>query len=97
MSEIDKLIELLEITLHEDLDCEFGEALSERIDWDKMPELDGLYGNLFHFWYDEEPRKKDSVYSEMQLVELSKLIGVLKSGDYESANKITFLGPSSNS
>ena len=97
MSEIDKLIELLEIALDEELDCGLGEALSEKIDWCKLTGLDDLYGNLFHFWYDEELREKDSVYSKMQLVELKKLIEFLRRGDYESANKITFLGPSPNS
>ena len=96
-SELEKLIELLSIVAEENLDCDVAEGLSEIIDWDTIPEIGNVYGNLFHYWDDQDIREKDKEYKFMQDAELNKLIQHLKNKEFAKANKISFLGATSNS
>jgi len=56
-----------------------------------MKEFPDLYGNLHHYFIDEDIRGKDPEYRAFQNMELQKLIAHLKSGDIEKANSISFL------
>ncbi|MFK8067722.1 MAG: hypothetical protein AB8D52_05715 [Gammaproteobacteria bacterium] len=91
-SELDKLIELLSIVVEEHLDCDIAEDLAEKISWNKIPEAGEVYGNLFHYWHDQDIREKDLEYKSMQKLELSKLIQHLKNREFGKACNITFLG-----
>jgi len=96
-SELEKLIELLSIVAEENLDCDVAKGLSELIAWDKIPEVGNVYGNLFHYWHDQDIRKKDKEYKLMQGTELNKLIQLLKNKEFIKANNVSFLGTTPNS
>ena len=96
-SELDKLIELLSIVLEENLDCDIAEDLAEKIAWDKLPEISDVYGNLFHYWHDQDIREKEDEYKSMQDSELKKLIQHLKKQEFGKACNISFLGATSSS
>ena len=94
--ELEKLIELLSIVAEENLDCDIAEGLSKKINWDKIPEIGKVYGNLFHYWHDQDIREKDKEYKFMQDTELNKLIQHLKNKEFAKANNISFLGATPN-
>jgi hypothetical protein len=96
-NELGKLIELLSIVAEENLGCDVAEGLSEKIAWDEIPEISGVYGNLFHYWHDQDIRKKDKEYNFMKDTELNKLIRHLKNKEFAKANNISFLGAIPNS
>jgi len=87
-SEINKLLEIMESLLAGELCCEEAQ---QRVDALSMEEFPDLYGNLFHYYGDDDIRKNDSEYKQFQDGELVKLISHLKSGDIKSANSISFL------
>ena len=86
-----KLVQLLESVRDGIVDCERAEDEAEKLDWDSMPEISNVYGNLFHFWNDTDLRKTDKKYNDWQSAELVKLIDHLKTGDYQKATNISFL------
>lgn len=96
-SEVCKLIDLLRLVSEEDLDCELAQGIAEKLDWPSMPEVGDVYGNLFHYWHDEDIRERDEVYRDMQDTELSRLIKHLESGDFKNAGKVSFLHDSGSS
>jgi len=53
--------------------------------------LEAVCFNLFHYTDDWDIRERDLAYREMQNKELLKLITCLKTGNYEAAQKISFL------
>ncbi|QDF76949.1 MULTISPECIES: hypothetical protein [Shewanella] len=97
MTELEKLIELLSAMHEDNMDCGIAQMLFEKLDWSKMPEVEDVFGNLYHYWHDEDIREKEEEYKLMQENELGKLISLLKHGDYENASNISFLHESKNS
>ncbi len=97
MNELSKLIELLSLVVEEDLDCGIAEDLSEKVAWDKLPDIVEVYRNLFHYWHDQDSREKDTEYKLMQEVELIKLIQHLKNKEFHRACNISFLCATPNS
>ncbi|TBX21428.1 hypothetical protein TK45_12855 [Bowmanella sp. JS7-9] len=57
----------------------------------KFKELDNFH-DFWHYISDDDIRAKDQDYAAMQNKELDKFIAAIESGNYEQANKITFLG-----
>ena len=88
---LEELIELLSIVAEEKLDSDIAQGLSEKLDWSAMPQLGAVYGNLFHYWADEDIREKDSEYQSFQNAELAKLIEHLKNKEFGRACDISFL------
>lgn len=80
--------------LEEGLDSDLAIGLAKRIDWNALPGLDEVHSNLFHYWHDDDIRKKDADYARMQNEELRKLIRFLKEKDFSNAKRISFLGES---
>lgn len=82
------LLGIMRSLLAGEIDCENArlkvEALSMRV-------LPDLYGNLHHYYDDEDIRAIDPEYMEFQNKELEKLIKHLETGDMEKANEISFL------
>ena len=87
-------MELLSLVLEEELDSGLAEGLTEKIDWSQLPELGGVYSNLFHYWHDCDTRERDADYAQMQKREMEKLLQLLRDGDYFNASEISFLGAS---
>lgn len=87
-SETKKLLEILEAVYSEKIDVEEGEA---RVGELSMKEFQNLYGNLHHYWLDEDTREKEPEYKEFQKIELEKVIQHLRSGNIVAANKVSFL------
>jgi len=82
------LLEIMESLLAGSIDC--GSA-QEKVDALSMKEFPELYGNLYHYYNDEDSRGKDSEYKAFQNSELEKLIRHLKAGEIEKANGVSFL------
>ena len=53
------------------------------------------FHDFWHYISDDDIRAKDGEYAKMQDDELAKFIAAVEAGDYERANRITFLGVSS--
>jgi hypothetical protein len=53
--------------------------------------IESVYGNLFHYLSDADIRERDQGYKELQDLELKKLIGHLRTADFDKAKGITFL------
>lgn len=88
---LDNLVELLSLVFEEEMDCESGEIECEKIAWHELKELEAVYGNLFHYWYDSHIREGDQIYKDFQNAELNKLILHLKKKDFPSACNVSFL------
>jgi hypothetical protein len=95
-NELSKLIELLSIVSEDNLDSDIAIALVERISWQMIPEVNRVYGNLFHYWHDQDVRERDPEYKAMQDLELALLIHHLKNNDFVKACSISFLNATSN-
>jgi len=87
-SERDELLRIMESMLAGEIDSERARISVEAL---SMKEFPNLYGNLHHYYDDEDVRAKDLEYKKFQDKELEKLIRRLKSGDIEKANEISFL------
>ncbi len=78
----------MESLLAGDINCEKAQALVDDL---SMKEFQELYGNLHHYFDDEDIRGKDSDYKSFQDKELKKLINHLKESGIERANSVSFL------
>ena len=87
-SELGILLEIMESLLAGEIDCENAQV---RVNDISIIELQELYGNLHHYFDDEDIRDKDSDYKAFQDKELKKLINHLKASEIEKANGISFL------
>lgn len=56
-------------------------------------QLDSFH-DFAHYLSDIDIREKDSDYAAMQEAELDKFLEAVESGDFQKANRITFLGNS---
>ena len=54
----------------------------------------GRFDDFWHFIADKDIREKDLEYAKMQNTELRKFINAIEKGEYETAQKISFLGES---
>ena len=68
-----------------------GESARIKVEALTMKEFPNLFGNLHHYYDDEDIRARDQEYREFQNKELEKLIQHLEVGDLDKANEISFL------
>lgn len=91
MSEQEKLIEILASVSDGRLMCSDGLKQVEQLNWDHLTQIQPVYGNLFHYWDDEDIRERDPAYREFQDQELKKLVDHLRECRFERARSISFL------
>ena len=87
-TDCEKLLIIMRSLQCGDIDSLKAQDEVSRLNMDEFPLL---FSNLFHYFTDEELRKKDSEYGDFQNIELAKLIKHLESGDIKNANEISFL------
>ncbi len=90
-ADIQKLCDFLEQLLNGSLPYKEANATIETLSALRRPDLEELYGNLFHYMSDDDIRKRDPRYKEFQGSEMKKLICRLQTGDFTKANVVTFL------
>lgn len=87
-SELEQLCKILELLLAGEIDCGIAQ---DKVEMLAITELEAMYGNLHHYYTDEDIRERDPEYNEFQVAELRKLIKHLKAGNIKSANRVSFL------
>lgn len=87
-SEASQLCEILDRLLSGEID---SNSAQEQVESLAMTEFGKVYGNLYHYYSDEDIRQRDPEYKKFQEAELKKLIGRLRSGNIEAAQEVSFL------
>jgi len=87
-SEAPPLCEILVRLLSGEID---SESAQEQIEALSMEEFGEVYGNLHHYYSDEDIRQRDPEYKKFQDAELKKLIDHIRTGNIKAAQEVSFL------